>query len=131
VRRPPPRGGAENAADDIVRAAMKVAGLIASGIAAAAAASLLVAAPARQTENVVLITTDGLRWQEVFSGAEEALLTKDAGVADPDARSVAVVDSSARHAHPAGTVFTAYATDPVFWAVRTRWLRTYQPGGGA
>jgi hypothetical protein len=43
------------------------------------------AAPARQTENVVLITTDGLRWQEVFSGAEEALLTKDAGVAEPDA----------------------------------------------
>jgi hypothetical protein len=37
-----------------------------------------------RTENVVLITTDGLRWQEVFSGAEEALLTKDAGVADPE-----------------------------------------------
>src|SRR4029079_10390155 len=61
---------------------MKVA-LIASGIAAAA--SLLLAAPARRTENVVLITTDGLRGQEVFGGAEEALLTKDAGVSDPDA----------------------------------------------
>jgi dienelactone hydrolase len=64
---------------------MKVGRRIASGIAAAAAASLLAAAPARRTENVVLITTDGLRWQEVFSGAEEALLTKDAGVSDPDA----------------------------------------------
>ncbi|HEV7501697.1 MAG TPA: hypothetical protein VGQ33_16895, partial [Vicinamibacteria bacterium] len=67
-----------------MRAAMKVGRLIASGIAAAAAASMLAAAPARRTENVVLITTDGLRWQEVFSGAEEALLTKDAGVADPE-----------------------------------------------
>ena len=64
---------------------MKVRGLIASAVAMAVAASLLLAAPARQTENVVLITTDGLRWQEVFSGAEEALLTKDAGVAEPDA----------------------------------------------
>jgi dienelactone hydrolase len=64
---------------------MKGAGLIASGIAAAAAASVLLAAPARRTENVVLITTDGLRWQEVFGGAEEALLTKEAGVAEPDA----------------------------------------------
>jgi len=73
------------AADDIVRAAMKVGRLIASVIAAAATAALLVAAPARRTENVVLITTDGLRWQEVFSGAEEALLTKEAGVADPEA----------------------------------------------
>ncbi|HET6897782.1 MAG TPA: AP protein, partial [Vicinamibacteria bacterium] len=68
-----------------MRAAMKVGGLIASGIAAAAAASVLLAEPARRTENVVLITTDGLRWQEVFSGADEALLTKDAGVADPEA----------------------------------------------
>jgi len=64
---------------------MKVGRLIASVIAAAATAALLVAAPARRTENVVLITTDGLRWQEVFSGAEEALLTKEAGVADPEA----------------------------------------------
>jgi dienelactone hydrolase len=51
----------------------------APGLAAAAAASLLLAAPASRTENVVLITTDGLRWQEVFGGAEEALMTKEAG----------------------------------------------------
>ena len=40
----------------------------------------------RATENVILMMTDGLRWQEVFNGAEEALLTKDnGGVRDVDA----------------------------------------------
>src|SRR5690606_19752147 len=32
-----------------------------------------------KTENVVLITSDGLRWQEVFSGAEKLLLHKTIG----------------------------------------------------
>jgi hypothetical protein len=32
-----------------------------------------------QTQNVILITTDGLRWQEVFTGAEQALLNKEHG----------------------------------------------------
>ena len=27
-----------------------------------------------KTQNIVLITTDGLRWQEVFTGAEKALI---------------------------------------------------------
>ena len=53
------------------------------GPSAAAAAATLLGAPARRTENVVLITTDGLRWQEVFAGADETLLTKEAGVAEP------------------------------------------------
>lgn len=35
---------------------------------------------AQKTENVFLIMSDGLRWQEVFRGAEEALLTKSNGV---------------------------------------------------
>jgi hypothetical protein len=42
----------------------------------------------RATENVILLMTDGLRWQEVFSGAEEALINKDpesGGVKDIDA----------------------------------------------
>ncbi|HYU42273.1 MAG TPA: dienelactone hydrolase family protein [Vicinamibacteria bacterium] len=57
---------------------------LASGLAAAAAATTLLAAPGGRTENVVLITTDGLRWQEVFGGAEESLMTKEAGgVSDP------------------------------------------------
>src|SRR5258706_10028476 len=39
---------------------------------------------AHKTENVVLVTYDGLRWQEVFDGAEKALLTKEnGGVSDP------------------------------------------------
>jgi len=39
-----------------------------------------------KTENIILVTYDGLRWQEVFSGADEALLTKkEGGVRDPDA----------------------------------------------
>jgi hypothetical protein len=35
--------------------------------------------PPRKTENVIFVTLDGLRWQEVFDGAEEALLTKENG----------------------------------------------------
>jgi hypothetical protein len=38
------------------------------------------------TEYVILITSDGLRWQEVFSGADPRLIDADAGgVKDPDA----------------------------------------------
>jgi hypothetical protein len=32
-----------------------------------------------KTKNVILITLDGLRWQEVFTGAEELLLSKENG----------------------------------------------------
>jgi hypothetical protein len=39
--------------------------------------------PRLATRNVVLVTTDGLRWQDVFRGADESLLNKqDGGVAD-------------------------------------------------
>src|SRR3989442_380736 len=48
-----------------------------------AAAPRPAAAPARRTANVILVTTDGLRWQEVFSGAEDRLLVKENGVEDP------------------------------------------------
>ena len=34
---------------------------------------------ARSAENVLLVTIDGLRWQEVFRGAEDALLNKEHG----------------------------------------------------
>jgi hypothetical protein len=34
---------------------------------------------ARRTENVILITTDGLRWEEVFSGVDPLLLEKSSG----------------------------------------------------
>lgn len=32
-----------------------------------------------KTRNVVLVTTDGLRWQELFTGAEKALISKQPG----------------------------------------------------
>jgi len=45
----------------------------------------LSASPIQQAENVILFTFDGLRWQDVFAGADEALMTEDAGgVADVD-----------------------------------------------
>jgi len=45
--------------------------------------TVLKADAATKTKNVFLITTDGLRWQEVFTGAEESLLNKtNGGVAD-------------------------------------------------
>jgi dienelactone hydrolase len=62
---------------------MATLGRLSSLLAAGAAASMLLAAPTLKTENVVLITTDGLRWQEVFGGADEQLLTKEAGVTEP------------------------------------------------
>ena len=42
--------------------------------------------PVRQTANVLFVTFDGLRWQEVFGGADERLLHKDfGGVRDVEA----------------------------------------------
>src|SRR5262249_43900435 len=66
----------------------RVGPVLALAALAAAASSAAVSsprAPGRRSENVVLITTDGLRWQEVFGGADESLLTEEAGVADPAA----------------------------------------------
>ena len=48
-----------------------------------------VTALAAKTQNVVLIVSDGLRWQEVFTGADEDLLNDKAGgswVSDEDLR---------------------------------------------
>lgn len=38
-----------------------------------------VSAAERKTKNVFLITTDGLRWEEVFRGADEPMLSKEYG----------------------------------------------------
>lgn len=41
---------------------------------------------ARQTRQVFLITTDGLRWEEVFQGAEEQLISREwGGISDTNA----------------------------------------------
>ena len=45
-----------------------------------ALASTCLAQPAgRKTQNVILVMTDGLRWQDVFSGADTALMNKESG----------------------------------------------------
>jgi hypothetical protein len=42
--------------------------------------------PSQATRNVVLVTTDGLRWQEVFRGADRSLMnSEDGGVSDVEA----------------------------------------------
>src|SRR5688500_5738489 len=39
----------------------------------------------RRTEFVMLVTSDGLRWQELFTGPDDRLIDADAGgVKDPD-----------------------------------------------
>src|SRR5215510_5256462 len=46
------------------------------------ASVLVVTAPlawAGKTRNVILVITDGVRWQEVFTGADPTLLNGDAG----------------------------------------------------
>jgi len=43
------------------------------------AAPCQAAEPKLKTENVILVMFDGLRWQDVFTGADEALVNKDRG----------------------------------------------------
>src|SRR5262245_60463354 len=42
-------------------------------------ADVFAAAPERRTENVLLVTFDGFRWQELFTGADESLINKEFG----------------------------------------------------
>ena len=58
---------------------MRVAWLLALAALPGAGAS---AQQALQTRNVVLIVSDGLRWQEVFGGADSTLVTERQGVED-------------------------------------------------
>jgi len=61
----------------------QIARVVATRVAAMACCILLaVIATAEEPQNVVLITIDGLRWQEVFGGADERLISGDAGVKD-------------------------------------------------
>jgi hypothetical protein len=53
--------------------------LLLSGPATAADSARKRAPPPPLTENVVLIVPDGIRWQEVFTGAEKALLNEREG----------------------------------------------------
>src|SRR5262245_41221306 len=38
----------------------------------------------RKTRNVILFMSDGLRWQEVFTGADERLINKENGCENAD-----------------------------------------------
>lgn len=59
--------------------------LIVGSVLLEAQASKLEAQAAPATENVVLIMIDGVRWQEVFSGADAALMSaEDGGVGSSD-----------------------------------------------
>jgi hypothetical protein len=53
--------------------------------AAILAAGLNANAATRKTRNILFVMADGLRWQEVFGGADEALISKENGVSDADA----------------------------------------------
>ena len=50
-----------------------------SGIAAADAPQQKQPAAKLKTRNILLVTSDGLRWQDVFGGADLALLNKEDG----------------------------------------------------
>lgn len=57
--------------------------LITSQIIAILLGSVFAApAVAETAQNIVLVTIDGLRWQEVFGGADERLISDDGGVKD-------------------------------------------------
>lgn len=46
---------------------------------------VLQAQPGLKTDNLILITLDGLRWQELFDGADSALIRDNAFVEEPEA----------------------------------------------
>jgi hypothetical protein len=48
-------------------------------LAAAIVLFASIAAAQPKTKNIIFVMTDGLRWQEVFTGAEESLMTKENG----------------------------------------------------
>jgi hypothetical protein len=62
------------------RAALRILAAVAGSMSLIAAQS-----QSHKTQNVVLLMTDGLRWQEVFGGADESLMNKESGgVGDVD-----------------------------------------------
>ena len=85
--------------------------LVAASFAAGAAPP---ADTTRQTQNVILVTLDGFRWQELFSGADSTLL-------------VSIADSTARAKTRAGF----WRPDPVARrAALLPWLWSTIPAGG-
>lgn len=60
-------------------AAMTLCGLATIGLLSLMGVSARAAGEPLKTRNVFLITTDGLRWQDVFAGAQETLMSKAGG----------------------------------------------------
>jgi hypothetical protein len=76
--------------------------------------ALAAAAPPYKTQNVVVIVTDGMRWQEIFRGAETALVSdKPGGVEDVNATKAAYWRETAKDKREALAPFlwTVVATD--------------------
>jgi hypothetical protein len=45
---------------------------------------LIAVAQKKQTENIIIVTLDGLRWQELFTGADSVLMTNTVYTRNPD-----------------------------------------------
>ncbi|MEX2113487.1 MAG: alkaline phosphatase family protein [Pirellulales bacterium] len=72
----------------------------------------------RATENVILFMTDGLRWQEVFGGADEALMNAEAGgVKDVEALKAKFWRDTPRERRE--------ALMPFFWSVMAKQGQVY------
>ncbi len=52
------------------------------GMAGVLYGSMLAAQPPKEKPNIFIVTTDGFRWQEIFNGADPALLTNSSYVQD-------------------------------------------------
>ena len=52
----------------------KRAGRYLFGLAAFVFQSCIIIAQEKKTENIIIITIDGFRWQEVFGGADDSLI---------------------------------------------------------
>ena len=57
-------------------------GVIAAALVMTLVCGAAYAAGGLKTQNVIFVMTDGLRWQEVYHGADTALVNKDNGVQD-------------------------------------------------
>ena len=67
------------------------------------------AAEPRRSQNVIYVTLDGFRWQELFGGAQEVYVAKDSGVRD-------IKDIRDRYLRPTAAERRA-ALMPFFWNV--------------
>ncbi len=70
-----------------------------------------------KTENVLFVMTDGLRWQDVFRGADDALLNKESGVSDEVA--------ARRRFGQAGPVARRTALMPFLWNTVAKYGQLY------